>query len=170
MAGTVPAAAGLRRAQGAEVKPLHRKRNRSSRSAGPLVFVRAVLDTKLYVSAFALPGSIAEEALQEAAFKRYDLLTSPAILAELANVLIRKFDWDDARAPEVCREIADVAVIVRPTRRIDVLRDKPDNRLLECAIAGHAERLVTGDKHLLRLGKYRDVSIVRLADFLREIA
>jgi len=132
--------------------------------------VRAVLDTNIYVSAFALPGSIAEEALQGAAFKRYDLLTSPAILAELANVLTRKFDWDTVRALEACREIADLAVVVRPKKRIHILQDKPDNRLLECAIAGHAERLVTGDKHLLSLGKYGDVSIVRLADFLREIA
>jgi putative PIN family toxin of toxin-antitoxin system len=130
--------------------------------------VRAVLDTNIYISALALPGSIAEEALQRAAFKRYDLVTSPAILAELANVLTRKFDWDAAHALEACREIADLAVVVRPTRRIDVLQDKPDNRLLECAIAGKADRLVTGDKHLLSLGHYEGVAIVRLVDFLKE--
>ena len=130
--------------------------------------MRAVLDTNIYVSAFALPGSIAEEALQRAALKHYDLVTSPAILAELANVLTRKFEWDSARALEACREIADLAVVVRPIQRIHVLQDEPDNRLLECAITGHAERLVTGDKHLLRLGRYESVSIVRLADFLRE--
>jgi uncharacterized protein len=130
--------------------------------------VRAVLDTNIYVSALALPGSIAEEALQRAAYKRYDLLTSPAILAELANVLTRKFDWDTPRVIEACREIADLATVVRPTRRIDLLQDKPDNRLLECAVGGRADRLVTGDKHLLNLGFYEGVRIVRLADFLKE--
>ena len=133
--------------------------------------MRVVLDTNIYISALALPGSIAEEALQRAAFKRYDLLTSPAILAELANVLTRKFKIGEAsRALEACREMAELAVVVRPTRRIDILQDKPDNRLLECAVAGHADRLVTGDKHLLKLKHYEDVLIVRLADFLKETA
>jgi putative PIN family toxin of toxin-antitoxin system len=132
--------------------------------------VRAVLDTNIYVSALALPGSIAEEALQQAAFKRYDLVTSPAILAELANVLTRKFEWDPTRALEACREIADLSIVVRPTQRIEILRDKPDNRLLECAVAAHAERLVTGDKHLLRLSRYEGTRIVRLADFLKDLA
>jgi predicted nucleic acid-binding protein len=43
----------------------------------------------------------------------------------------------------------------------------PDNRILECALAAGAEVIVTGDRHLLKLKKYQDIAIIRLADFLR---
>src|ERR1051326_1788694 len=132
--------------------------------------VRAVLDTNIYISALALPGSSAEEALRLAALKRYELATSPAILAELANVLTRKFDWDAGRAMDACKEIAGIAVVVRPKKRIRLLNDDPDNRILECATAAKADQIVTGDKHLLQLGHYGNVHIVRLGEFLRNTA
>ena len=132
--------------------------------------MRVVLDTNIYVSALALPGSLAEEALQQSAFKRYELLLSTAILAELANVLTRKFGWDASRALEACREMADLAEVVKPTKRLKILSDDPDNRILECAVTGRADLIVTGDKHLLDLKRYAGISIVRLADFLRRLA
>ena len=139
--------------------------------ASPSVRVEAVvLDTNIYISALALPGSFAEEALQKAALRQYDLLLSPAILAELANVLTRKFGWDAARALNACREMSDIADVVKPSERLKVLSDDPDNRILECAMAGHADLIVTGDKHLLNLKRYEGISIVRLADFLKQLA
>src|SRR5437660_1175538 len=122
--------------------------------------MRVVLDTNIYVSALALPGSVAEEVLQQSAFKRYELLISTAILAELANVLTRKFGWDASRALEACREMADLAEVVKPTKRLKVLSDDPDNRILECAVTGRADLIVTGDKHLLDFKRYADISIV----------
>src|SRR5207248_909076 len=115
----------------------------------------------------ALPGSSAEEALRRAAFKRYELISSPAILAELANVLTRKFDWAPDRAMEACREIAVIAVIVRPKVRIRVLDDEPDNRMLECAVASEADQIVTGDKHRLKRAHYGVIVIVSVGEFLR---
>jgi uncharacterized protein len=130
--------------------------------------VRAVLDTNIYVSAFALPGSIAEEALQRAVHGRYELVTSTAILAELATVLANKFKWDPGRALEACREILEISTVVRPKKHIRVLADDPDNRILECALAAHADCIVTGDKHLLGLGRFEGIPIFRLAAFLAE--
>src|SRR5262249_21169876 len=120
------------------------------------------------VSALALPGSLAEEALQRAAWRRFELVCSPAILAELANVLARKFEWEQDRALEACREIADLAILVRPSRRLHILTDEPDNRLLECALMGKASCIVTGDKHMLKLKRYEGVSMIRLAEFLEQ--
>ncbi|MGH8582178.1 MAG: PIN domain-containing protein [Gammaproteobacteria bacterium] len=42
------------------------------------------------------------------------------------------------------------------------LEDEADNRILECAIAGRAEAIVTGDHAMLRLGKYENVSILKM--------
>jgi uncharacterized protein len=131
--------------------------------------VRAVLDTNIYVSALALPGSVAEEALQRASNQRYELVTSTAILAELATVLANKFKWDPGRALEACREVLEISTVVRPKKRISLLNDDPDNRILECAVAAKANCIATGDKHLLDLGRYEGIPIVRLVEFLREL-
>jgi predicted nucleic acid-binding protein len=46
------------------------------------------------------------------------------------------------------------------------VKDDPDNRILECALAGRAEAIVTGDRALLALGAYRGVRLVSLREYL----
>jgi uncharacterized protein len=62
--------------------------------------------------------------------------------------------------------LADLGETVQPRRRVRLLRDDPDNRVLECAFAGHADLIVTGDRAMLRLGTTRGVRLVTLRDFL----
>jgi len=59
-----------------------------------------------------------------------------------------------------------LAEVVDPRDRLSVLEDEPDNRILECAIAAGAERIVTGDRAMLDLGQYQDVQIITLADYV----
>jgi predicted nucleic acid-binding protein len=48
-----------------------------------------------------------------------------------------------------------------------VIKDDPDdNRVLECAVSAGSAYIVTGDKHLLRLGVYDSIRILRVSDFL----
>jgi len=65
--------------------------------------------------------------------------------------------------------ISRAAAIVRPSRKVAVLEDAPDNRILECAVTAGADLIVTGDHHLLKLREFEGIPIVRLADFLRTI-
>ena len=51
---------------------------------------------------------------------------------------------------------------------ISVLDDDPDNRILECAIEGHADIIVTGDRAILKLGKYKNLHIITLRDYLED--
>jgi predicted nucleic acid-binding protein len=46
------------------------------------------------------------------------------------------------------------------------VKDEPDNRILECALAGRADAIVTGDRALLALGEYRGVRVISLRGFL----
>lgn len=46
------------------------------------------------------------------------------------------------------------------------MRDEPDNRILECAVAAGAEVIVTGDNHLLKLKRFRNIAIMGPRDFL----
>lgn len=130
--------------------------------------LKVVLDTNIYISALAFPGGHADEALRLAFEGRYQLFLSPAILAELANVLERKFKWDRPRSLEACRMLGEMAQVVRPKARLSILKDEPDNRILECALMAHANRIVSGDHHLLDLGEFRGIKTETLSKFIAE--
>ncbi len=49
-------------------------------------------------------------------------------------------------------------------------RDPDDNAVLECAIEGNAEFIVTGDTDLLELKNFRGIQIVRASEFLTILA
>jgi predicted nucleic acid-binding protein len=52
-------------------------------------------------------------------------------------------------------------------RRVSVCRDPDDNRVLECALDGHVEYIITGDKDLLDLGEFQGMRIINVSDFLQ---
>jgi putative PIN family toxin of toxin-antitoxin system len=128
--------------------------------------LRVVFDTNVLVAALVFPGGRGEEALQRILQERDELFLSRAILDELLGVLARKFARDAEELARVAAFLGEVSALVKPARRLKVLRDDPDNRILECAVAARADLIVTGDEALLALGEHAGVRIVRLADYL----
>jgi uncharacterized protein len=128
--------------------------------------VKVVFDTNILVSAVVFPGGRAEAALLRVVEERDQLLISRAIVDELLGVLARKFARDAEELARVAVLISDLSITVRPRIKLRVVKDDPDNRVLECAVAGRADRIVTGDKELLELGEYRGVRIVSLRGYL----
>jgi predicted nucleic acid-binding protein len=94
-------------------------------------------------------------------------LTCEAILAELREKLQLKRNFSAGRAAEVTEEICLFSKIISTPGTLKAIRADPDDDwVLECAVIGQATHLVSGDKHLLALGKYQNIQIVRAADFL----
>lgn len=131
--------------------------------------VRVVFDTNIFISAFVVPGGRAEEAFRHAIHKKFELVTSVAILTETANILNSKFNWSQEKIESLLEFIGRVAVVLKTQPHLHVLKDDPDNRILECAVSAEADVIVTGDKHLLSLGEYQGITVQRLADFLTAI-
>ena len=128
--------------------------------------MRAVLDTNILISAFVFPGGASETVYRGALEGRYELVTSPSLLAELGRVLGDKFGWEASVAEAAVTQVARVGTVVRSRERLAVIADDPaDDRVLEVAIEGGAEVVVSGDRHLLRLGEWRGVEVVRAAVF-----
>ncbi len=90
-------------------------------------------------------------------------------MTELAKTLRSKFGIDEDDITQTLKQIARIAEIVKPTSHLKILDDDPDNRVLECTEAAKADLIVSNDKHLLRLKKFRDIPIVRAADLLHII-
>jgi putative PIN family toxin of toxin-antitoxin system len=128
--------------------------------------LRVVFDTNVLVAALVFPGGRGEEALRRVIEERDELLLSKPILDELLGVLARKFARDPEELARVAVFLGGLATMVKPARRLRVLADGPDNRILECALAGSADAIVTGDRAILALGKYRGVPILGLRAYL----
>jgi uncharacterized protein len=128
--------------------------------------VKVVFDSNIYVSAFAIPGGVAERALDAAMEGLFQLALSRPILDEVLGVLARKFARDSEELARVALFLASLAEMVKPNRRVDVLADEPDNRILECAVAAKADLIVTGDRKILSLGSWEGIVILSLREFV----
>jgi putative PIN family toxin of toxin-antitoxin system len=91
---------------------------------------------------------------------------SPQIRAEVEETLGRKFRWNQEKVNNACMPLWHHAEEVQPTLVLDVTADPDDNRILECAVAGVAQAIVTGDDDLLRLKKFEGVEIIKPRVFL----
>lgn len=99
------------------------------------------------------------------------LVTSDAIMAEVERVLRGdKFAWPQEEAQRALRQLTRITERVYPTHTLAIITADPaDNRILECADAGMADYIVSGDAHLLRLKQHGKALIVKVADFLSQL-
>jgi putative PIN family toxin of toxin-antitoxin system len=132
--------------------------------------LRVVVDTNVYISAFLHPERSIFQIVQQAAEHRYCLLISPAIVNEVGRVLRETFGLDERVWLPRLKNLVKAAEIVIPRLTLEVIReDPPDNRILECAVEGRANLIVSGDRHLRRLKVYQGIPIVGPIDFLRTL-
>jgi putative PIN family toxin of toxin-antitoxin system len=130
--------------------------------------LKIVFDTNILVAALVFPGGRGEAALRRIVEERDQLVISRPILDELLGILGRKFARDAEELAHAAVFLSELGVLVRPRRRLRVVRDEPDNRILECAVAARAQAIVTGDKALLALGEYNGVRIISLRAYFDE--
>jgi hypothetical protein len=102
---------------------------------------------------------------------QWELVISPTILAEVERVLnhpriARAYALARQEAAEILRLLASRASM-RPGRVVipRTTRDPAGDHVLACAIEGHADYLVTGDRDLLSIGRYKGIPIVSPAAF-----
>jgi len=130
---------------------------------------RVVLDTNVYISALlfgGLPGSVLDLAILRA----FTLILSPALLDELDEKLRAKFEMTMEDTAFLRARLETVGEIVEPGEVLKVIVDDPDdNRVLECAVKGKADLIVSGDRHLLKLGMYRGIKIVTVRQFMESV-
>jgi uncharacterized protein len=131
---------------------------------------RAVVDTNVYISAFLHPERPIFQIVQQAVTRRYCLLISPAIVNEVGRVLRETFGIEERVRLHRLKALVKAADITKPKMTLDIIREDPaDNRILECAVEGRANLIVSGGRHLRRLTIYQGIPIVRPVDFLRTL-
>jgi len=130
---------------------------------------RVVIDTNVLVSFFLRRGSTPWRVVRDV-LECSELLVSDDTLAELEEVLRRpKFDRYVSRTirERFLTTLPEFATHVAIIERIEACRDPQDNKILETAVNGQADFLVTGDRALLAMKTFRSVAIVSPSGYLR---
>ena len=110
--------------------------------------MKVFLDTNVLISAFTTRGLTAD--LYRLLLAEHDLMTGSVNITEFRSVLERKFRVPAPDITFAIRRLQNLAIIDTPTTLPKVhVRDSDDLPVLACALTGHAELLVTGDKDLL---------------------
>ncbi|MBI4089293.1 MAG: putative toxin-antitoxin system toxin component, PIN family [Candidatus Levybacteria bacterium] len=131
--------------------------------------VKIVLDTNVLVSAIHFGGKPRKILnLIEDPGSAIVAITSPILLAELVETFIKKFNFDSEHTEEIKAMIEESFELVYPKEELQVTRDNDDNRVLEAALEGKCNYIITGDKDLLDLKTFKNIKIVTPDVFLSE--
>lgn len=128
--------------------------------------LKVVLDTNIVVSALVYGGK-PEEVYRLVLEKKIIAYISPSIIAEIIEILTKKFNFNQIKLRQIERKIRKKFGVVNPTKILRLVRDVDDNRVIEAAIEGNCDYIITGDKDLLDFGKYKNIKIVTADQFLK---
>jgi putative PIN family toxin of toxin-antitoxin system len=131
--------------------------------------IKVVFDTNVWISIF-LKKVLSEEFAQ--INNQISLYVSKDIILEISKVLMYPkiseiLKESNIYEKEISQAISKNSTIVNPNIKLKVIdEDTEDTKILECALKAKADVIVTGDKHLLKIGKFRKIKIVTPREFL----
>jgi len=128
-----------------------------------------VIDTNIYISAIFWKGK-PRQVIDLGRDEKINILTSAAIEEEIADKLKTKFNLDKNEISQILSDFSTFTKLVSATDRIQAVPDDPDDdKIIECAVSGKADYIVSGDRHLLKLEEYAGITILNASDFLLRI-
>lgn len=131
--------------------------------------LRVCIDANVYISGLAFGGKPLR-VLTLALNREFYLITSLHILTEVKRNLKEKLFFPETLVDELLGEYIQVSDIYDPEGKIKYIDHKQDNMVLETALLGSADVLVTGDKKdLLPLKVFQGIIIEPPSAFLRRL-
>lgn len=138
--------------------------------------IRAVLDANVFASAFIQSKGPSGQLLRLFVdVSAFDLVVTQQILDETERCLFyprvrKRLAITDAAIRQALAAIALRADVVTPDFKLQVVvQDSDDNKILEAAVEGQVDYVVTGDTDLLTIKTYEGIQIVPPAQFLKVI-
>ena len=129
---------------------------------------RVVLDTNIIVSALISDGK-PRELFRKGIENQFSIVTSDQMLKELARVLLRpKFKTNPNEIRRITLALLNSAEVISVKTELKVVKEDPkDDMVIETAYDGHADFIVTGDRHLLELENFRGIKITTVEKALK---
>lgn len=130
--------------------------------------VRVVIDTNVFVSGLLKSDNPPLNVVDLFIEDKINLIISEEVFSEYIKVLLRP--ELKVKKDNIIRLISIFilkAEIIKVKTKLDIIeRDPSDNKFLECALDGKVDYIITGDKHLLELKKYKKIKIVDPKTFI----
>jgi len=121
--------------------------------------MRIVLDTNVLIAA-ALKGGLSEQILRLTTTHHLYLIVSEDILSELTEKLSSKFAWKEDEVYLYIETLREISEVVNPSEKINVISNDPDdNKIIEAALKGKAQLIVSIDQDLIKLKRYKGIGI-----------
>ena len=130
--------------------------------------IRVLPDTNIIISSVFWRGK-PYEVIRKGILGEYQLVISAEILDEVVDKLRNKFQFPEESIQELIDILMTYCHIVDVKSKFDVVRDRKDNKIIECAFDGKADYIVTGDPDLLVLKESKGIKIITARKFLEEI-
>ncbi|HUY53346.1 MAG TPA: putative toxin-antitoxin system toxin component, PIN family [Candidatus Dormibacteraeota bacterium] len=131
--------------------------------------IRVVIDSNVWISGLIFGGK-PEKIIKLFLDGDFLVIVSAELLSELRRKIIEKFPLFTSSLESLDASILNDAIVVRlGSQTVNISRDPDDNKVIETAIIGHCNYIVSGDKDLLAVGSYKNISIVNPTDFLKII-
>ncbi|MGB3534446.1 MAG: putative toxin-antitoxin system toxin component, PIN family [Microcoleaceae cyanobacterium] len=133
--------------------------------------MRYVFDTNVIVSALLFENSKPAQALRYV-LAHGEILLSLELLEELNEVLGRKKlnrYINPEEREEFLEALIERAILVEIIENVQECRDSKDDKILELALNGEAQYIISGDRDLLVLHPFRDVMVITADEFLKTI-
>ena len=132
--------------------------------------MKVVADTNVLISGLLWNGN-ESDILKFIKLGELTNFISPEIIIELENVLSRKkFQLTEKETNSAMGELLSMSKIIMPKEKINAVKDDPDdNIILECAMEGKADCIISGDGHLLDMVEYKEIPIMPAIDLLKII-
>lgn len=133
--------------------------------------MRYVFDTNVIVSALLFENSKPAQVLRYA-LANGEVLLSLDLLEELNEVLGRpRFNryLTSEEREEFLEALVERAILVEITENVQECRDPKDDKVLELALNGEAQYIISGDRDLLVLHPFCDVLVITVDEFLKTI-
>ena len=129
--------------------------------------MKIVCDTNILVSGFMYSGN-EREIIRKISLGEVINFTSKELLLEFASVIKRKkFKLNKDEQRRILKFLIEISEIVEPTKTINIIKEDPaDNRVIEVALESRSRYIISGDKHLLNLRKYKNIKILSAREFI----
>jgi len=130
--------------------------------------IKVVLDTNIIISGLNFPKGKPAQILELLAYGVIRNFISESILEETAKILGEKFFWEKEKTKSA-KLLNIFSKNIKPKNRLHIIPHQADNRIIECAVAGKVDFIISGDKHLLGIGVYRNIKIVTPDELLKRV-
>jgi len=135
--------------------------------------MKIVLDTNVWLSGIFWDRE-ASKIIEKAEKKDIQIIISEDILSEIANVLSRESKFQKyiinsrLSIEDMLRTILSISTLIETRSKLDIIKADPkDNIILEAALDGRVEYIISYDNHILNMIEFRNIKIISPGEFLK---